>query len=64
MKRKIVLEEPTPHEVSPEADARFTKMIEQADRDVDQMRANSRERRGHVDIVKRDAATYGMPYQT
>lgn len=63
-RRKIVLEEPTPYEISPQEDARATEMIEQADRDVEETRVNMRWRKAQVDVVKRAAARYGMPYQT
>ncbi len=63
-RRRIVLEEPTPYEVSREEDVKITEMIEQADRDVEEMRVNMRWRKAQVDVVKRAAARYGMPYQT
>ncbi|MBI4495116.1 MAG: hypothetical protein HY690_20265 [Chloroflexi bacterium] len=62
--RKRVLEGPTPYEMSPEMDAQVTAMIEQADRDVEEMRVNMRWGRAQVDVIKRAAALYGMPYQT
>lgn len=59
-----MIEGPAPYEVSPEMDAQATAMIEQADRDVAEMRVNMRWGKTQVAVIKRAAALYGMPYQT
>jgi predicted DNA binding CopG/RHH family protein len=48
-------------------DRRVQAMIEQAERDIaerDEMRVNLRWGRAQVDMLKRAAALYGVPYQT
>lgn len=61
---KRVIEGPTPYEMSPEMDTQVTAMIEQADRDVEEMRVNMRWGKTQVAVIRRAAALYGMPYQT
>ncbi len=59
---------PFPYEMSPEMDAKVTAMTEQADADVEasreEMRVSMRWGKAQVELVKRAAALFGMPYQT
>ena len=68
MKRAI--SGPFPAEMSDEDDARFQAMEEQADADAaaeavrGEQRLSLRWSRDQVDLVRRAAAIYGIPYQT
>ncbi len=55
---------PTPYEVTSEQEAQIEAMTEQADRDVEELRVNMRWGKPQVELIKRAAALYGMPYQT
>jgi len=61
---KRIIDGPTPCEMSPELDAEVAARTEQADRDVEEMRVNTRWGKAQVALIKRTAALYGMPYQT
>jgi uncharacterized protein (DUF1778 family) len=61
-RRKI--EGPQPFAMSAEDDAKAVAMIEQAERDLAEQRVNMRLGRPQLDVIKRAAAVYGVPYQT
>jgi predicted DNA binding CopG/RHH family protein len=61
------LGEATDIELSPEEDEHAQQAIEQAEHDIaelDEVRVNFRWGRAQLDLVKRAAASYGVPYQT
>jgi len=65
MERKIVLSEPVLIEVSEEEDAQIRAMIERAEKDIgEEARVNVRWPMAQLDVIKRAAALFGMPYQT
>lgn len=51
-------------EMSEEEDALFKAMEEQAERDIAEYRVNMRWSKEQVDLIRRAAAIYGIPYQT
>ncbi len=57
---------PFPYEMSPEMDAKVTAMTEQADVEASraEVRVSMRWGKAQVELVKRAAALFGMPYQT
>ncbi|MDO8670037.1 MAG: hypothetical protein Q7O66_01225 [Dehalococcoidia bacterium] len=61
---KRVIEGSAPYEMSPEMDEQVSAMIDQADQDVEEVRVNIRWRKAQVDVIKRAAARFGLPYQT
>jgi len=89
---KRVIQRGEPYEMDPEENARITAMIEQAERDIEEMRSagrwgasegsvpvegptaearvpaeakvTMRWPRGQLDVVRRAADLFGMPYQT
>ncbi len=62
--KKAGLEGPFPVEVSDEDDAKIQAAIDQAEEDIAVMRVSLRWGREQVDIIKRAARHYGVPYQT
>lgn len=50
-------------ELSPELDTKVTKMIEQADAEIEAARVNFRWDKQHVDLIKTAAELLGVPYQ-
>lgn len=59
---------PTPVEVTEEDDAQFRAAEEQAERDAEREivahRVNLRWSKNQVDLIRRAAAIYGIPYQS
>ncbi|HVC32351.1 MAG TPA: hypothetical protein VNL16_02455 [Chloroflexota bacterium] len=51
-------------EISPEEDAQLRAMIDQAEKDIVELRVNLRWHKLQLDTVKKAAALYDMPYQT
>ena len=51
-------------EMSEEEDALLEAMEEQAERDIAEYRVNMRWSKEQVDLIRRAAAIYGIPYQT
>jgi predicted DNA binding CopG/RHH family protein len=64
MKRRI--EGPEPFDMSAEDAAKATAMIEQAEEDIadTEQRVNMRLGRPQLEVIKRAAKVYGVPYQT
>ena len=58
------ISELAPFEMSAEDDARYSAMIEEADRDVDEIRTSLRQQRDQIQVIQRAAKVYGRPYQT
>lgn len=61
---KRVIRGPEPYDMPAETQAAVEAMTRQADSDVEELRVNMRWRKAQVDVVKRAAALFGMPYQT
>ncbi|HVC32588.1 MAG TPA: hypothetical protein VNL16_03655 [Chloroflexota bacterium] len=62
--QKVVLGPARKVEISEEEDARITGMIEQTERDVEAHRVTLRWERPQIEVIKRAAALYGLPYQS
>jgi predicted DNA binding CopG/RHH family protein len=50
-------------ELTPEIDAKVNKMIEQADKELEETRINIRWQKAQLGLIKKAAAMIGIPYQ-
>lgn len=55
---------PVTEEVSDEIATRWEKMVAEADQDVRDVRVSFRWQKPQLDVIRRAAARFGIPYQT